>query len=84
MYYPCMNTTDLLKKAHFLIEAKEEKSISYAAMSERLGISERTYTEYRRGTNSPKAMRAILNLLTQLNDDDVMRVIEFWREESHE
>lgn len=78
MYYKYMKIAQILNKAHFLIQAKEVNKITQLEMGERLGISGRTYTEYLRGTNSPKAMKALLNLLAQLDDRDLVTIVKLW------
>ncbi len=47
-------------------------------MASRLGISERTYTyiKWLRETNEPIAIKAVLDILSQLKDDDIIQVIE--------
>ncbi|ENT6930323.1 hypothetical protein ACE65B_000705 [Campylobacter jejuni] len=48
-------------------------------MANRLGISERTYIEWLRETNEPIAMKAVLDMLSQLKDDDVIQVVREWK-----
>ena len=38
-------------------------------------VSHRTLTEYERGTNQPTAMRALLLLLAQLEDEQIVQMI---------
>jgi hypothetical protein len=38
-------------------------------------ISARTLTEYERGTNHPTSMRALLLLLAQLRDDQIVDMV---------
>jgi len=59
------------------------RKISISDMSDRLGISYRTYTEYLRGKNEPKAMKAVLNLLSQLEDNEIIAVVKTWKEGTH-
>lgn len=73
-----MEPKELLREVHHRIEARERASISQAAMAQRIGISQRTYVEYLRGTNSPLAMKALLKLLTQLGDEEIVKVIRGW------
>lgn len=47
-------------------------------MANRLGISLRTYTEWLRDVNQPLAMKAMLDMLSQLNDDDIVKIIRTW------
>lgn len=49
-------------------------------MANRLGISERTYIEWLRETSEPIAMKAILDMLSQLKDDDIIQVVREWEQ----
>ncbi len=71
--------SELLRELHHRIEAKERSRISQAAMANRLGISARTYLEYLRGTNSPVGMRVVLDLLSMLDDQSVVQLVQNWR-----
>lgn len=73
-----MELKDLLRGAHFLIEAKEKNRITQEQMAQRIGVSHRTYLEYQRGTNAPLAMRALLNLLNMLDDVEIVKVVREW------
>ena len=75
-----MKLAHVLYKIHKLIEAKEIKNITKREMASRLGISERTYIEWLRETNEPIAMRAVLDMLSQLKDDDILQVVKEWGE----
>lgn len=76
-----MKLSQIIYKIHKLIEAKELKNITKREMAGRLGISERTYVEWLRETNEPIAMKAVLDMLSQLKDDDILQVIEAWKQE---
>lgn len=77
-----MELNILINKIHKLIEAKEIKTISQPNMAKRIGVSSRTYTEYSRGTNQPLGMKALLNMLNELDDEDIVKIIRFWKENS--
>ena len=47
-------------------------------MARRLNVSERTYIEWLRETNEPLAMKAILDMLALLKDDDIIQVVRSW------
>lgn len=79
MYNVAMELREIIRQIHHLISAKERTSITQLEMSHRIGVKERTYSEYMRGGNSPKGMEALLNLLAQLDDDDIVRVVDGWR-----
>lgn len=49
-------------------------------MAHRIGVGHRTYLEYQRGTNAPLAMKALLNLLNLLDNDEIVKVVREWKE----
>ncbi|WP_331273798.1 helix-turn-helix transcriptional regulator [Helicobacter pylori] len=55
------------------------QNISQQEMANRLGVSLRTYTEWLRDVNQPLAMRAILDMFSQLNDDDIVKIVRAWQ-----
>ena len=61
-----------------MIEAKEKKRITQEDMATRIGVGYRTYLEYQRGTNAPLAMKALLNLLVLLDDQEIIKVVREW------
>lgn len=69
----------MIRGAHHLIEAKEKKRITQEDMAQRIGVGHRTYLEYQRGTNAPLAMKALLNLLNMLDDEEIAKVVREWR-----
>lgn len=73
-----MKFNELLREIHHRVEVKERTRITQGAMADRLRISARTYIEYLRGTNSPLSMRAMLDLLSQLTDDEIVIVVREW------
>jgi len=75
---------EFIRGAHALIEAREKKRITQEEMAGRVGVGYRTYMEYQRGTNAPLAMKAILNLLALLEDQEIVRVVREWKEGAEE
>ena len=73
-----MELKRFIQGVHSSIEAKEKLKITQEKMAGRIGVAHRTYLEYLRGTNAPLAMKALLNLLVLLDDQDVVRVIREW------
>ena len=73
-----MELNILINKIHKLIEAKEIKTISQPSMAKMIGVQPRTYTEYSRGTNQPLAMKALLNMLNELDNEDIVKVVRLW------
>ena len=74
-----MPTSDILRLIHHLLEAKQPGRITQQQMAERLEISKRTYTEYLRGTNKPMGMLVMLDLLSELDKEEIDRVLKHWR-----
>ena len=73
-----MELNELIRQAHHLVEAKEKGRITQSEMANRVGVKGRTYSEYQRGTNAPLAMKALLNLLGMLDDDELLKVVHQW------
>jgi len=72
---------ELLKEIHHRVEANERSRITQNAMAKRLGISVRTYIEYLRGTNAPIGMQAMILLLSQLKDEEIVAIVRQWSKE---
>lgn len=79
---PAFKLHQMLFQLHSKIEHKECQHISRGKMAERLGVSSRAYTEYLRGTNEPLAMKALLRLLAQSNDADLLCAVRQWAHEN--
>jgi transcriptional regulator with XRE-family HTH domain len=75
---------ELMRGAHHLIEAKEKRRITQEDMASRIGVGHRTYLEYQRGTNAPLAMKALLNLLSMLDDGELVKVVREWTQDRGE
>lgn len=68
-----IKTSDIFNILHNAIEAKNNgKKISQAVMAQRLGVSMRTYQDWRLGTSSPQAAGAVCELLCELDDDEAL------------
>lgn len=74
-----MSLKDTLLQIHQGIEAKELQKISKKEMAARLSIATITYVEWLRGKNEPSAMKAMLKMLSILNDERLLMVISSWR-----
>lgn len=77
-----MELKEILNKIHRTIEAKENKTIKRPDMAKRIGVSERTYVDYLRGKIDPLAMKALLNLFNELDDDEMLKIIKMWKIEN--
>lgn len=72
-----IETNDIFNILHNAIEAKNMgKKISQAAMAKQLGISMRTYQDWRLGNSKPQAVNVIFQILCELDDDEILFVIK--------
>lgn len=72
-----MKTKDIFNILHNAVESKFlGKKISQREMAEKLEVSMRTYQDWKLGNSKPQAAVAIFKLLTELDDDDVLRVVK--------
>ena len=78
-----MELKEFIRGVHHMIEAKEKNRITQEDMGGRIGVGHRTYMEYQRGTNTPLAMKAVLNLLGLLEDQEIVKVVREWNESAH-
>lgn len=72
-----IETNDIFNLLHNAIEAKNiGKKISQAQMAKQLGVSMRTYQDWRLGNSKPQAALAICQLLCELDDDEILFVLK--------
>lgn len=72
-----MKTNDIFNLLHNAVESKFlGKKISQREMAEKLGVSMRTYQDWKLGKSQPQAAEAIFRMLGELEDDDVLRLIK--------
>ncbi len=71
-----MEINDIFNLLHNAVEAQHNgKKISQKTMSEKLDISMRTYQDWRLGNAKPQAAKAVLEMLSMLEDDEIIRVV---------
>ncbi len=71
-----MKVSDIFNIVHNALEAKNHgRKISQKSMAEQLGISMRTYQDWRTGKAQPIAARALMQMLGELDDDEIVRVV---------
>ncbi len=71
-----METNDLFNLLHNALEAQRNgKKISQKEMAAHLGLSMRTYQDWRLGNAKPQAAKAVLEMLGMLEDDEILRVV---------
>jgi DNA-binding transcriptional regulator YiaG len=72
-----MKISDLFNILHNAVEsAQNGKKISQKEMASRLNLSMRTYQDWKIGNASPQAARAVMKMLGELDDDDIVRIVK--------
>jgi len=74
-----MELKKLLLTLHKTIELQEMEDISQEKMAKRINVSHSTYRDYRRGINEPMAMKALLNMLNMVSDDEIIKIVRKWK-----
>ena len=71
-----IETNDIFNLLHNAVESKNMgKKISQAQMAKKLGVSMRTYQDWRLGTSKQQAAAAVCHLLCYLDDEDIVYTI---------
>lgn len=71
-----MQIHDLFNILHNSLEAKNNgKKISLKDMANALGISMRTYQDWKLGRAKPQAASVVIKMLGQLDDDEIIRAV---------
>lgn len=72
-----MKTNDIFNLLHNAVESKFlGKKISQREMADKLGVSMRTYQDWKLGNSQPQAATAIFKMLGELEDGDILRLIK--------
>ncbi len=67
---------DLFNLLHNAVEAQNNgRKISQKEMAQKLGISMRSYQDWRLGNARPQAAKAVLDMLGMLDNDEIIRVV---------
>jgi len=71
-----MKIDDLFNILHNSIESKNNgKKISLKDMAKSIGISMRTYQDWKLGRAKPQAAASVIKMLGQLEDDEIIRAV---------
>ncbi|WP_320153885.1 helix-turn-helix transcriptional regulator [Campylobacter corcagiensis] len=71
LYNITMEVSDIFNILHNAVESKYMgKKISQSAMAKKLGVSMRTYQDWRLGNSRPGAVMAVFTMLSELDDDE--------------
>jgi len=71
-----MQIDDLFNILHNSIESQNNgKKISLKDMAKTLGISMRTYQDWKLGRAKPQAARVVIQMLGKLDNDEIIRAV---------
>lgn len=71
-----MQIDDLFNILHNSLESKNNgKKISLKDMANSLGISMRTYQDWKLGRAKPQAASVVMKMLGKLDDDEIIRAV---------
>ena len=71
-----MQINDLFNILHNSLESQNNgKKISLKDMASKFGISMRTYQDWKLGRAKPQAASAVIRMLGELDDDEIIRAV---------
>jgi DNA-binding transcriptional regulator YiaG len=71
-----MQINDLFNILHNSVESQHNgRKISLKDMANSLGISMRTYQDWKLGRAKPQAASAVMKMLGELDDDEIIRAV---------
>ncbi len=71
-----MEISDLFNILHNAVEAEHNgRKISLKSMASKVGVPMRTYQDWKLGKTNPKAAIAVMKMLGELDDDEIIRVV---------
>jgi DNA-binding transcriptional regulator YiaG len=71
-----MQIDDLFNILHNSIESQNNgRKISLKEMSNELGVSMRTYQDWKLGRAKPQAAAVVMKMLGKLDDDEIIRAV---------
>jgi hypothetical protein len=74
---------ETLNRVVFSLQRVQNRRLTYADMAAMVGVSKRTFAEWmREGGTTPDAMEVIMLMLAMLPNEDVLNIVEKWRNES--
>ena len=71
-----MEISDIFNILHNAVESQQNgKKISQKEMAQRLGVSMRTYQDWKIGNSKPQVAMSVFDMLGALEDDEIIRVV---------
>lgn|GEM_PF-3817284 len=71
---------DTLRQLQRLAQVSFSREITHKEISEMAGVRKRLVDEWMRGAIRPLAMAATFELLSKLQDHDVLEVLKYWKQ----
>lgn len=72
-----MILSDIFNILHNAVESKYfGKKISQKDMAKKIGVSMRTYQDWKLGISKPMSALAVIKMLSELDNEEVLRVIK--------
>ena len=76
MYHFKMKVSDIFNILHNAVESQNNgRKISLKDMALELGLSMRTYQDWKLGKAKPQAASSVIEMLGKLDDEDIVRVV---------
>ena len=73
---------ETLNMVVFGLQRVKNQRLTHADMAKLAGVSKRTFSEWMRdGGAAPVAMEAMLSMLSMLPHEDVLKIVENWRQD---
>lgn len=70
---------DTLRQLQRLAGVSFERKITHKDLSELAGVKKRVVDEWMRGAAKPPAMAATFELLSKLQEKDVLEILKYWK-----
>lgn len=72
----------VFRQIHLRVQVQSGCTLTHSELAHLAGVGSRSVGDWMRGASAPSGMRAILELLSQLQEGDVMAVLQEWRASS--
>ncbi len=72
----------VFRQIHLRVQVQSGCTLTHSELAHLAGVGSRSVGDWMRGASAPSGMRAILELLSQMQEGDVMAVLQEWRASS--
>lgn len=80
---PSERLKEALKQIQLRAQVRMGRTLTHGDLAELAGVSTRSLGDWMRGIYAPAGMSATLELLSQLDESDVVAVLDYWRNSSN-